>query len=61
MILLKSKLSGFYFKDFGIWVTSPAEAQQFANQWEAREFAMREHLGDVIPEEHEGAVLRLAA
>ena len=60
MILLKSKLSGFYFKEFGVWVRDPAQAHPFADEWSARAFARSEHLEDVTPAEaaaEEGTLL----
>jgi hypothetical protein len=47
MNTLRSKLSGFYFKEFGVWVRDPDEAMHFPDEWEAREFARREHIEDV--------------
>jgi hypothetical protein len=47
MTLLKSKLSGLYFKNFGVWVHDPDEAHPFGDEWTAREFIRTEHIQDV--------------
>jgi len=47
MIVLKSKLSGYYFKDFGVWTSDPLDASTFTNEWIARDFVRREHVEDV--------------
>jgi hypothetical protein len=47
MTVLKSKLSGYYFKDFGVWTSDPRDASTFTNEWVARDFARREHVEDV--------------
>jgi hypothetical protein len=49
MVVLKSKLSGYYFADFGIWTPHVLQAATFVNEWDARGFAQREHLHDVVP------------
>ena len=48
MDVLKSKLSGYYFKEFGVWVKDPHEARVFSTEWTARDFAKREHIEDVV-------------
>lgn len=48
MVVLKSKLSGYYFKDFGAWTPDPRQAAGFSDEWDARMFARREHLDDVV-------------
>ena len=47
MKVLKSKLSGYYFKGFGVWTTDPLDAFTFTNEWVAREFMRRERVEDV--------------
>jgi hypothetical protein len=47
MVVLKSKLSGYYFRDFGVWTVELAKAATFANEWVARAFAHNEHVEDV--------------
>ena len=47
MVVLRSKLSGFYFKDFGAWTPDPIKGKAFDNEWVARAFAHDEHLEDV--------------
>jgi len=47
MVVLKSKLSGYFFKDFGVWTSSPADAKSFSNEWIARSFLRTQHLDDV--------------
>jgi hypothetical protein len=48
MVVLKSKRSGFYFREFGEWVSEPHNARRFTCESEARAFARREHLDDVL-------------
>src|ERR1051325_4556968 len=36
MVVIKSKLSGYYFKDFGIWTSRADEAVMFPSEWLAR-------------------------
>ena len=47
MVVIKSKLSGYYFKDFGIWTSRADEAVMFPSEWLARDFMRREHIEDV--------------
>jgi hypothetical protein len=47
MVVLKSKLSGFYFKTFGSWSANAADAMSFPDEWVARDFVLREHVDDV--------------
>jgi hypothetical protein len=47
MTVLKSKLSGYYFKDFGVWTSDPSEASSFGDEWDARDFVRRHHVDDV--------------
>lgn len=62
MIVLKSKLSGYYFKDFGVWTSDPLDAFKFTSESAAREFAHREHVLDVqAVEEIHGPALMAAA
>ena len=48
MNTLRSKLSGYYLKECGVWVRDPDEAMRFPDEWAAREFARREHIEDVV-------------
>lgn len=59
MVVLKSKLSRYYFKDFGVWTLSPADAKSFRNEWIARTFVLNQHLDDVQVVEPEMPVLEL--
>ena len=47
MVVLKSKLSGFYWKEFGVWTRDPQQATSFIDEWHARGFARREHIDDI--------------
>ena len=47
MIVLKSKLSGYYFKAFGVWTSDPLDASAFPDEWSARDFLRCEHVEDV--------------
>jgi len=59
MIAIRSKLSGYYFKDFGIWTSNPADAKFFDNEWSARAFAQSEHVQDVQFVEPEISMMEL--
>ena len=61
MIVLKSRLSGYYFKDFGAWTSDPLDARAFASESLAREFVGREHLQDVQIVDREVSALELRA
>jgi len=60
MVVLRSKLSGYYFKDFGIWTSNPADARAFDSEWSARAFAICEHVQDVQFVEREIPILDLS-
>jgi hypothetical protein len=47
MTVLRSRLSGLYFKDFGLWVARAAEALHFESVESAKQFILSEHLADV--------------
>jgi hypothetical protein len=47
MTVLRSRLSGLYFKDFGLWVARAAEARRFDSWESAKRFIVAEHLADV--------------
>ena len=51
VIMLQSRLSGLYFKDFGLWVTQGAEALDFATLEKARQFIRTQHVNDVVVRE----------
>lgn len=59
MIVLKSKLSGYYFKDFGDWTPLACEGFGFPDEWAARDFVRREHMDDVQVIEAESATEEL--
>lgn len=47
MVLLRSKLSGYYFKSSGVWTADQSDAATFADEWLARAFIRRERIEDV--------------
>ena len=47
MIILQSRLSGLYFKSFGLWVSRAADALRFGTVASARQFISGEHVSDV--------------
>lgn len=47
MVVLRSKLSGYYFKEFGVWTSHVLQAMTFSNEAEARAFVVRENVTDV--------------
>lgn len=47
MVFIKSKISGYYFRDIGVWTSDTADAFTFANEWVARDFIRREKVSDV--------------
>jgi hypothetical protein len=47
MIVLQSRLSGMFFKDFGYWVAQVAEAVQFESRERAWRFIHDQHVADV--------------
>ena len=49
MTILQSRLSGMYFKDFGLWVARATEALQFESMDGARRFIAVERVADVVP------------
>jgi hypothetical protein len=51
MIILQSRLSGMYFKQFGLWVTHAAEALHFESPEMARQFVENERVRDVLVRE----------
>jgi len=59
VVVLRSKLSGYYFKDFGVWTASLAKARPFSSEWVARSFVECEHLTDVQIVESEAPILEL--
>jgi hypothetical protein len=48
MTILQSRLSGMYFKDFGLWVARARDALQFESAEMARTFITVERLTDVV-------------
>jgi hypothetical protein len=59
MTVLRSRLSGLYFKDFGLWVAQAAEALRFASADSAKQFVATEHLRDVaVLDTEESATLQ---
>lgn len=48
MTILQSRLSGMYFKGFGLWVASAREALHFESAETARKFIQVERLTDVV-------------
>jgi len=58
-VVLKSKLSGYYFNDFGVWTSSLVDAKYFSNEWVARAFVRSSHLEDVQLVETEIPMLEL--
>ena len=61
MTVLQSRLSGMFFKDFGLWVAHAAEAIHFRSPERARQFVHDEHVADVlvrdVPETHTVSLL----
>jgi hypothetical protein len=53
VIILQSRLSGMFFKAFGVWVANAAEALHFQSTNAAREFISLERLADVRVREAE--------
>ena len=51
MIILQSRLSGRYFKHFGLWVTHVAEALHFDTPEKAQKFVENERVADVLVRE----------
>ena len=51
MTILQSRLSGMYFKSFGLWVARMAEALRFDTPESARRFIEAEHIADVRVQE----------
>lgn len=47
MTVLKSKLSGYYFKDFGVWTSDPLAALAFTDEGTARDFVRCQPVVDV--------------
>jgi hypothetical protein len=47
MTVLQSRLSGMFFKDFGLWVAHVAEAVHFESAECARRFIEAERVSDV--------------
>ena len=47
MFILKSKLSGCYLKNIGVWTSDPLDAFTFADEWTARDYTRREQVDDV--------------
>ena len=61
MVLLQSKLSGYYFKSFGVWASDPLDAMSFTDEWRARAFMRHERIDDVRVVEREVPELIAAA
>jgi hypothetical protein len=62
MVVLRSKLSGFYFKDFGAWTPEVQDAKTFSDEWAARAFVRSENVEDVqVIDAQPAPVLRIAA
>jgi len=63
MVVLRSKLSSYYFKDFGVWTSSLVDAKSFCNEWVARAFVRSSQLEDVqiVDTENPMQELNLAA
>jgi hypothetical protein len=55
MVVIKSKLSGYYFHDFGVWTPDPLHAVTFPNEWDARSFIRRERIEDAIVIQRDGS------
>lgn len=53
MTILQSRLSGMYFKSFGVWVAQATEALPFDSQETAKQFIAAERLADVAVRETE--------
>jgi len=47
MIVLKSKISGYYFKRFGVWTSYEQDAFTFPDEGVARAFIQNQRLVDV--------------
>ena len=47
MFVLQSRLSGMFFKNFGLWTAHMAEALHFDSLDHAGHFIQREHVADV--------------
>ena len=47
MTVLQSRLSGMFFKGFGLWAAHAAEAIHFHSHERARQFIRDEHVADV--------------
>jgi hypothetical protein len=47
MIVLKSKISGYYFKRFGVWTSHAQDAFTFPDKGFARDFIQNQRLVDV--------------
>jgi hypothetical protein len=47
MIVLQSKLSGMFFRDWGCWSAGIADAKRFASREQALQFIVTERLSDV--------------
>jgi hypothetical protein len=47
MIVLKSKISGYYFKRFGVWTSHAQDAFAFPDKGFARDFIQNQRLVDV--------------
>ena len=47
MTVLQSRLSGMFFKGFGLWAAHAAEAIHFHSHERARQFVRDEHVADV--------------
>lgn len=59
MVTLRSRLSGYYFKSFGVWTADPLDAFGFVSESLARDFARRERVEDVQVHEPEVTALEL--
>jgi hypothetical protein len=51
MTVLQSRLSGMFFKGFGLWVAHAAEAVRFESPERARHFVETERVADVTVRE----------
>jgi hypothetical protein len=51
MTVLQSRLSGMFFKDFGLWVAHVAEAVHFESRERARRFVEEQRVADVAVRE----------
>ena len=61
MTILQSRLSGLFFKDFGLWVAHAAEAIHFESHERAWRFIHEQRVTDVAVRELPGDMLSNSA